>query len=198
MRIFDRWRVGVLAIGLMALLSACGAPPGLVRPNEPTKVARILNVTSPIEWARFRFFNGELWTVDGTALNRMLYLVNIRDRYHVFGLGKATKRRPDGAFYRTGMDASEIEAVLRDGFTGLGLVNVKTANLHPVRIGDFTAFRFDVSFDVGSGLHYLGNVTFFERREKLNMIWYSAPAEFYHPRDAEAVDQLLANLQIRK
>ena len=75
---------------------------------------------------------GRTWTIDGAALNRLLYLVNIRDKYHVFGCGRATKRRPDGAFYRTGMDAPEIEAVLRDAMTELGVANVRTSNLRPV------------------------------------------------------------------
>jgi hypothetical protein len=197
MRIVDRWIVRALAVGLLALLAACGAPPGIVRPNEPTRVTRIFTATTPVEWARYKSYNAELWTIDGTALNRILWLVNIRDKYHVFGSARATKRRPDGAFYRKGMDASEIEAVLRDGIIGLGLINVKTTNLRPVKISNFTAFRFDVSFDAGDGLHYLGNMTFFERREKLNLIWFSAPAEYYHPRDAKNVDQLLADLQVR-
>lgn len=198
MRIVDRWIVRTLMIAMLAMLVACSGAPGLIKPDKPTRVARIMKTTSPIEWARYRFFNGELWTIDGTALNRILYVVNIRDKYHVFGAGMATKRRPDGAFYRTGMDAGEIEAVLRDAITGLGVSNIKTANLRPVQVGEFTAFRFDVSFDVSNGLHYLGNMTFFERRKKLNLIWYSSPAEYYHPRDSKAVDQLLANLEIRK
>lgn len=198
MRSVDRWTVRTLILLLFAVLAGCGAPPGIVRPDEPTRVSRIFTVTTPIEWARYKGYNVELWTIDGTALNRIVWLVNIRDKYHVFGSGRATKRRPDGAFYRNGMDASEIEAVLRDGMIGLGLINVKTTNLRPVKIGLFTAFRFDLSFDVGSGLHYLGNLTFFERRDKLNLIWFSAPAEHYHPRDAAHVDQLLASLQIRE
>jgi len=199
MRIVDTRALRAFALAsVLAVLTACGAPPGLVRPNEPVKVARIFEVTSPIEWARYRFYNGEIWTVDGTALNRILYLTNIRDKYHVFGDIKATKRRPDGAFYRKGMDASELEAVFRDGFTQLGLSNVKTTNLRPYPLGDTTAFRFDVTFDVGHGLSYNGHVTFFERKEKLNLVWYSAPIEYYYPRDHLAVEKLLADIRIRK
>jgi hypothetical protein len=98
MRIVDRWIVRALAVGLLALLTACGAPPGIVRPNEPTRVTRIFTATAPVEWARYKSYNAELWTIDGTALNRILWLVNIRDKYHVFGSTKATKRRPDGPF----------------------------------------------------------------------------------------------------
>lgn len=198
MRTADTRLLRWLALAALLLLAGCGAPPGLVRPNEPTRVARIFEVTAPNEWARYRFYEGELWTIDGSALNRLLYLANIRDKYHVFGAGRATKRRPDGAFYRTGMDAPEIEAVLRDAITELGVANVRTSNLRPLQIGETTAFRFDVAFDLGNGLHYLGNLTFFERKEKLNLIWFSAPAEYYHPRDAARVDQLLASLSIRK
>ena len=39
----------------LLLIAGCGGPPGLVRPNQPTKVARIFEVTAPNEWARFRF-----------------------------------------------------------------------------------------------------------------------------------------------
>lgn len=198
MRIINTWKIRALVLFLVTLLAGCGAPPGIVRPNEPTRVSRIMTVTTPIEWGRFKSLNSELWTIDGMALNRIVWLVNIRDKYHVFGSTKSTKRHPDGPFYRTGMDAGEIEAVLRDGITGLGLANVRTSNLHPVKIGEFTGFRFDVSFDTGGGLHYLGNLTFFERRKKLNLIWFSAPAEYYHPRDAAHVDQMLASLQIRE
>ena len=187
-----------LVAGALALLTACGAPPGLVRPNEPVKVTRIFEVTSPIEWARYRFFNGEIWTIDGTALNRILFLANIRDKYHVFGDIKATKRRPDGAFFRKGMDASEIEAVIRDGFTQLGLSNVESTNLRPFPFGDTTAFRFDVTFDAAHGLSYRGHVTFFERKEKLNMVWYAGPEEYYFGRDEKAVEKLLADIRIRK
>ena len=150
MRSLDRWGIRALFLVLFALLGGCGGPAGLVRPNEPTRVTRIFTVTTPIEWARYKGYDVELWTIDGTALNRIVWLVNIRDKHHVFGSGRATKRRPDGAFYRNGMDASEIEAVLRDGLTGLGLINVKTTNLRPVKIGQFTAFRFELSFDVAA------------------------------------------------
>jgi hypothetical protein len=198
MQIVELKLVRVALLAALALLSACGSPPGLVRADDPVKVSRIFEVTSPIEWARYRFPRGEIWTVDGTSLNRILYLTNIRDKYHLFSDYRATKRRPDGAFYRNGMDASELEAVFRDGFTGLGLANVKTTNLHPVQIDGMTAFRFDMSFDVGNGLRYLGNVTFFERKEKLNLLWFSAPAEYYFPRDEKAVEQILRDLRIRK
>ena len=111
MRIVDRWIVRAVFVALFAALAGCGAPPGIVRPEEPTRTARIFTVTSPIEWGRYKSYNAELWTIDGTALNRILWLVNIRDKYHVFGSTRATKRRPDGPFYRNGMDASEIVPV---------------------------------------------------------------------------------------
>ena len=198
MQIVEKKFVRLATLCLLAVLTACGAPPGLVRPNEPVKVSRVFEVRSPIEWARYRFPRGEIWTVDGTSLNRILFFTNVRDKYHVFGDVKATKRRPDGPFFRKGMDAGELEAVFRDAFTGLGLANVKTSNLRPVKFEQTDAFRFDMSFDVDNGLRYLGNVTFFERKEKLNLIWFSAPAEYYFPRDEKSVEQILKDVRIRK
>lgn len=190
------WKKSCLLLACL-FLAACGAPPGLVKPDKPIKVTRIFKVTPDREWAHSRFLNGDTWTIDGIALNRIIFYTNIRDKYHVFANYRATKRRPDGAFYRKGMDAGELEAVFRDAFTGVGLANVKTSNLRPISLKGYPAFRFEVEFDLGNGLHYRGSTVFLERREKLNFIWFSAPDEHYYPRDAEGFERILESIEVR-
>jgi hypothetical protein len=199
MRTIERLLKRAAIAAALALLAGCGAtPPGLVRADRPTKVARIMEITSPIAWSRYRAYNSELWTIDGAALNRVLFLAHVRDKHHVFGIGRATKQHPDGPFYRVGMDAGEIEAVIRDAITEAGLANVATNNLQPVRIGELPGFRFDARFQTSLGLQYLGSVTFFERKERLHIIWYSAPAEYYFPLNEAAVEKMLSSLRITK
>jgi hypothetical protein len=187
-----------LAVALITLLlHGCGGAPGLVRVDEPVRVQRIFEVRSPIEWARYRGYNFETWTVDGVALNRLLFVTNIRERHHVFGLGRATRWSPDGAFYRRDMNASELEEIIVDGLAELGAANVESSNLRPQSLGTLTGFRFDFRFQGVDGLIYQGTAIAVERRKFLNVVAYMAPAEYYYPRDREAVEALLRNLVAR-
>jgi hypothetical protein len=194
----DRSIRALLLIGFTLLgLQACGGSPGLVRVDQPVRVQRVFEVRSPIEWARYRGFNLETWTIDGTALNRLMFVTNIRDSHHVFGFGRATRRSPDGAFYRRGMNANELMEIVVDGLSELGAANVESSNLRPQSLGDFTGFRFDLRFQGVDGLIYQGTALVVERRKFLNVVAYMAPQEFYFERDRAAVEEIFQRLVVR-
>jgi hypothetical protein len=194
----DRSIRALLLIGFTLLgLQACGGSPGLVRVDQPARVQRVFEVRSPVEWARYRGFNLETWTIDGTALNRLMFVTNIRDRHHVFGFGRATRRSPDGAFYRRGMNANELMEIVVDGLSELGAANVESSNLRPQSLGDFTGFRFDFGFQGVDGLIYQGTALVVERRKFLNVVAYMAPHEYYFERDRAAVEEIFQRLVVR-
>jgi hypothetical protein len=188
----------LLLLGLALLgLQACGGAPGLVRVDEPARVQRVFEVRSPIEWARYRGFNMETWTIDGAALNRLMFVTNIREKHHVFGFGRATRRSPDGAFYRRGMNANELEEIVLDGLSELGAANVESSNLRPQPLGDFIGFRFDFRFQGVDGLIYQGTALVVERRKYLNVVAFMAPQEYYFERDRAAVEEIFQRLLVR-
>jgi hypothetical protein len=194
----DRMMWRMLLMGLVAIgLQSCGGSPGLVRADQTARVQRVFEVRSPIEWARYRGFNLETWTIDGAALNRLMFVTHIRDKHHVFGFGRATRRSPDGAFYRRGMNAQELQEIVVDGLSELGAANVESSNLRPQPLGDFTGFRFDFRFQGVDGLIYQGTAVVVERRKFLNVVAYMAPQEYYYARDQAAVEEIFQQLVVR-
>ncbi|MBK8283850.1 MAG: hypothetical protein IPK97_02650 [Ahniella sp.] len=189
-------RLGILCA--LVLLVSCSGAPGLVRPNEPVRVQRVFEVQSPIEWARYRGVGNETWTVDGTALNRLTFLANIRDKHHIFGYGRQTRRNPDGPFFRTGMEPNELRDLLVDGLAQAGFANVGARNLQPGHRDGFTTYRFDLDLRAPNGLIYQGHALMFERRERLNVAFWFAPTEHYHARDVAAVEQMFADMHFRQ
>lgn len=187
------WLIGIVLLGLQA----CGGSPGLVRVDQPERVQRVFEVRSPIAWARYRGFNLETWTIDGAALNRLMFVTHVRDGRHVFGLGRATRRSPDGAFYRRGMNAAELEEIVVDGLSELGAANIESSNLRPQSLGDFVGFRFDFRFQGVDGLFYQGTALMVERRQYLNLIAFMAPQEYYYPRDRAAVEEIFQQVVVR-
>lgn len=179
------------------LLAACSGAPGLVQPDQPVRVQRVFEVESPIAWARFRGIGNETWTVDGALLNRLTFLTNIRDKDHIFGWGRQSRRNPDGAFFRTGMEPNELRDLMIDGLAQLGFANVAASNLRPVVVDGFSTYRFDLDLRTPNGLVYKGHAMMFERRERLNAAFWFAPVEHYHARDVAAVEQLFDDIGIR-
>lgn len=194
--ILGPWRqLGLLLLGL--LLAACGGAPGLVKQNEPVRVLRVFEVESPIDWARYRGVNTETWTIDGIQLNRLTFLTNIKDRYHIFGYGKQTRRHPDGPFFKLGMEANELRDLLVDGLAQVGFANVSARNPRVMSKDGFTTYLVDLDLRSPDGLIYKGHALLFERRERLNIVLHYAANEYYYPRDDEAVLKLFEQIKIR-
>jgi len=190
--------VRTIFVALLPLvLAACSGAPGLVRKQDPVRVQRVFEVTSPIEWARYRGIGNETWTVDGALLNRLTYLTNIRDKDHIFGYGRQGRRNPDGAFYRTGMEPNELRDLMVDGLAQIGFTHVSASNVQPMQRDGFDVYRFDLDLSTPNGLIYKGHAMLFERRERLNAVFWFAPVEHYYPRDVAAVNQLFDDLKIR-
>ena len=88
-------------------LESCGR---LVQPG--TVEAGNIVVDTPLAWSRFTFSRYQIWTIDGIPLNRLYFIPSVRNGEHVFLERRATKRRPDGPVYRTGMRPDEMSPSL--------------------------------------------------------------------------------------
>lgn len=194
-RIFLRLSLrAALACVLISLLTACGGG-RLVQPG--TVEAGDIVVDTPLAWSRFTFSRYQIWTVDGIALNRLYFIPSVRNGEHVFLERRASKRRPDGPVYRTGMRADEIRDLLLDAFSEGGAIGVVSGELKPVRFGDRDGLRFEFSASTDSGLLYRGQVLAAERGDTLAVMVWMAPAEFYYDRDVASVNRLLDSARFK-
>lgn len=188
-------RVGLalLVVICTCALVACGPSP-LVRAGDATAVGSIA-LRTPVDWSRFGDSRIELWTRDGTLLNQLQFVGAVEPGQHVFRSRRETKRRPDGPYFRSGMNGLELQALVLDGLAELGAVRPTARALRPQAFGDSQGSGESVRFDVDTanqdGLIYRGLAQASVHQGKLYVMLFLAPAEHYFDRDRALVKRML-------
>lgn len=185
----------LIVCALLSMLAACGGG-RLVQPG--TVEAGDIVVDTPLAWSRFTFSRYQVWTIDGIPLNRLYFIPSVRNGEHVFLERRATKRRPDGPVYRTGMRPDEIRDLLLDAFSEGGAIGVASGELRPARFGDHDGLRFEFQASTDTGLLYRGQALAAERGDALAVVVWMAPAEFYYDRDVAGVTRLLDSARFKR
>ena len=185
----------LIVCALLSMFAACGGG-RLVQPG--TVEAGDIVVDTPLAWSRFTFSRYQVWTIDGIPLNRLYFIPAVRNGEHVFLERRATKRRPDGPVYRTGMRPDEIRDLLLDAFSEGGAIGVASGELRPARFGDHDGLRFEFQASTDTGLLYRGQALAAERGDTLAIVVWMAPAEFYYGRDIAGVTRLLDSARFKR
>lgn len=183
----------LLLLGLLAgVLAACTTTGGRMAKAGQATDLHGLQVQSKLDWTRIRGYRIELWTIDGPQLNSLFIVAKIKPGEQVLrASGKQSKSRPDGAWYRQGMRPDAVRDTILDAMRAQGWDDVDSSNFRPHQFGDVPGMRFDVRQTSGDGLIYGGSVAAFEHDGMLNVLYWYAPLEHYHPRDVAAVEQML-------
>ena len=183
------------ALLLLALagLAAC-ATGGRLQTAGRTEVLGMAVETS-LDWARYVSPRQEAWTIDGTALNQLRLITGTRPGEHVFHLGRERRNIPQGAWYQPGLRPDELHELLLAALREQGWAAVESSNLRPARFGTVDGLRFEFTMASQRGLRYAGTAALFERDGRLTTIYWQAPVEHYHARDAAAVAALIDSIQ---
>lgn len=184
----------LIVLGLL-VLGGCASGPGGRLQKAGTVAVFDMSLHTSLDWARIKGHRSELWTIDGTPLNRLLIYSKVRPGEHVFQLARERRSRPNGPWYRAGMRLDELQALVVDGLTDQGWVGVDAGNLRPHRFGDVEGLRFDLDLANPDGLIYRGTAAVAEREGRLTVLVWLAPREYYHARDVAAVDAMLDSLR---
>ncbi|HZH43971.1 MAG TPA: hypothetical protein VEY50_07830 [Lysobacter sp.] len=185
----------VLLLLALALLVACASGPGGRLQTAGAVKVYDMTLDTSLDWARIRLRRSEVWTIDGTPLNRLAIFSGVRPGEHVFLLGRERRSRPDGPWYRAGMRLDELQALVVDGLRDQHWVGIQTDNLRPHRFGNVDGLRFDLELTNPSGLIYRGTAAVAERNGRLTVLLWMAPREHYHGRDVAAVDAMLDSMR---
>lgn len=185
-------RLPILLVAL-ALLAAC-ATGGKLQSAGRTEVLGMA-VDNSLDWARYPGARQEIWTIDGTALNQLRLITGTRPREHVFHLGKERRNAPHRAWYRPGLRADEQHELLLAALREQGWADVESSHLRPARFGTLDGLRFEFTMASLRGLRYAGTAAMFERDGTLTTIYWQAPVEHYHARDAAAVAALIDSIE---
>ena len=193
-------RVRTLALcTAFALLVACASQGGTLQAAGGVDVFD-LHLDTSLAWARIKdpFQHEEIWTIDGMALNSLSVFSGIEPGQHVFMLSHERSSRPDGPWFRAGMQPGEIRDLVVAALRQQGMLNVTTERLRPQRFGDVDGLRFEFAMASASGLLYKGTVAAAQKDGKLTLLLWKAPSEYYFDRDIAAVSRMLDTVRFTR
>ncbi len=131
---------------------------------------------------------GKFLTIDGPDLNLLQLVAALKDKQSL--IKERSKDNPVPK-YRTDMSQTEIVEFVTDTLATLGYQNLSTQALRPSAFGTLACVRFDLSAQTPDGLNIKGTALFAQRNEKLNLIVYLAPEEYYFGLHAAEIERIL-------
>lgn len=178
-------RLSMLLAGLA--LASC-APFTLVE-DKPVTVGAF-TVQPQMAWSSGRTNQShiDMWTVDGLALNSLVFFSGIGNGEPLMDLPNASK---DGTrTYSSTMLPDEVAEFVGYYLTHTGSRELKLGTLQPVHLGAQQGFRFDATYVTESGLKMKAMATFAQPNGKLDLMLFYAPEEYYFGHMAAPVEKL--------
>ena len=188
---------------ILPTLLVCAALAGCVSVKAvdgamPVDVGDEISVSPQIAWAAaggvLTGGSSALWTVDGFGLNEMRFMTGIAAGDPLMRI--ANVDRKDMIAYSTTMLPDDVMEMVSGTLGKAGLRQVQTSALRPEPFGGATGFRFDLTYTTPDGLQMKGAVLFAQRRNKLDVILYTAPAEYYFDRYMPTVEKVFASVRV--
>lgn len=176
---------------LLLTLAACTSI-GAVTPGHSIAIGDGVSLTPDSEWSELTYSGTRLWTIDGVGLNELHFHTGIQDGKPLYAVAGAR----DLPVYKAAMPPNDIQDLLVVAMGKEGHANVRAANLRPCSFGT-GGFCFDLAFATARGLEMKGRVIAGHNRDRLELIVFYAPAEYYYGASATALDRLFATLQIQ-
>ncbi len=186
----------IVAPCLLFVVAGCAGYTA-VDAQKPVNVGDGVTVSPQIEWgqARVTGFDGTLWTVDGPGLDLVYFFTGVQPGKPLIAVnGKTDKQR----VYDKTMLPDDVMELLVTNFKDLGYQQITTSDLKPAPFGSATGFRFDLDFATPSGLLMKGEAIGAQRGDKLDLILYAAPAEYYYGHYKETVDKIMTSVTLAK
>jgi hypothetical protein len=177
------------------MLSAC-ATFQAVAPDKPVKVGDDVTVESQVAWANAvgTGLSGTIWTIDGLGLNELRFLTGIALGNPLIQIPGVARK--DMTAYDMTMLPNDVMELLASTLGKIGNQQVRADGLRPVPFGSVQGFRFDLTFLTQDGLQMRGTAVAAQRKGKLDLILFVAPAEYYYERYAPTVEKVFASIKV--
>ncbi len=192
-----------VAIALLAaaLLAGCATPYTLVEPQRQT-VGEVISVEPGMKWNRLSNPNAkgkvEIWTLDGSALNTLVFFTGVPDGEPLFVRASANQERLEKPpVFRSNMNPLEVQELLeatQRRFFQTTLAEER--NLRPEPVAGGRGFRFDTRMigrdEVERSGVFVGTV----RNGKLYGAWFQGAKLHYFHRYLPEFDRIVASAHL--
>ncbi len=193
-------RIGVCLAFVVALASPSYAGWTLMPANKPITVANSdMTVTPDRNWSRWTArpsAKGELWTLDGLALNELSFFGRISHNETLYR--ERDSRNMPLPKFKAEMLAPDIV----DFFEASNRIVLQTTifvvdTVEPAKLGGYDGVRFSYHYTVESDqLNRKGEGVAANIGGRLYLVNFAAPEIHYFDRDVEAFRKLIATIKI--
>ena len=143
-------------------------------------------------WGRQDRRNYQIWSVDGPLLQALWFFDPVAEDEAMLG-GFNSDKLPK---FRPGLSALDAEEFIIDTLATLGLTQVQSSGLRPVRVSGLDGFAFDLSYLNENGLAYEGHVRGAEYEEQLHVLLYTGTRAYYFDAQKADVERMLDSVKI--
>lgn len=190
-----------LLCALAALLLAAGcAPYVMVKPERQT-VGGVISVEPGVQWNKLAMHNYqgkiEVWTLDGPALNTLLFFTGVPDGEPLLTHRAAGKAQEQPPVFRATMNPIEVQELLQATIARMFETTlVEGHNAQPTSLGEGRAFRFETRMvgrdEVERDGVFVGTI----RGEKLYGAWFQGAKLHYFARYLPEFDHMVASVKL--
>lgn len=178
------------AICLVLILAGCGAT--LVAPEKPVELGNSFNVVPQRPWNRIAK-SPEIWTAQGPQIDMVRFFAGIRSGEPLMsGL-------PDARYkFEAKMLPNDVQDLVVATLQAEGNKTIQASNLAPCPFGQAKGFCFDLTFASPGDLEMKGMAMARKQDERLDLILFQAPAEYYFGEMSSDVGKLFASTQVKQ
>ena len=181
------------AVVFCVLLAGCALQE--MDPGSEVPVGNGIRVTPQPGFAQIHLATIRYWTRNGTGLDELGFHTGIKNGEPLFPVsGKSKKDLP---VFQARMTPNDVEDLTIAALTAKGMQSVRAASLRPCPFGGAAGFCFDLTLANDEGLDLRGKAMARLQNGVLDMILFTAPADFYFDQVGPAVDRILASIRIQ-
>ncbi len=186
----------IAALCILVALAACETI-SAVGPG-PVEIGKVYAVNTGKVWSKFpgesRTHRVASMTIDGQRLNSLDFFDGLKPGQSIVYTADRDKLIPK---YQADMSANELADFILDSYAVQGLANPKTTSLQPEPFDQMKGYRLEFTGAYRSGLVLRGVAKYAVREDRLYMIIFYAPEEYYYGLHENEVNALLASATLR-
>lgn len=180
---------------LLACLMLMGCALQSMDGGEIASVGNGVTVRAEPGYAQIHLATMRYWTRNGTGLDELGFYTGIKEGQPLFRVPGL--RIGDMPVYRARMTPNDIQDLVIASLVKKKMQNVRASALRPCPFGSAQGFCFDLTLANEEGLEMRGRAIAAARGGVLDLMVFTAPAEFYFAQGSAAVDRIFASIQVK-
>ncbi len=182
-----------MALALCLLLAGCAMQE--MEADSETPVGNGIYVTPQPGFAQIRLATIRYWTRNGSGLDELGFYTGIKSGEPLFPVpGMAKKDMP---LFQSRMTPNDVAELAASTLSVKYKQAARAGNLHPCPFGPVTGFCFDLSLTNEEGLEMRGRCLARLQNGVLDLLMFTAPAEYYFAEVGPAVDRIYSSISLQ-